>query len=189
MAILYLMIKKGAEKWVKYVQNVYNDQREDMPQVMHEILTLEVESTIKLMKSGKATGPDDIRIEALMALSEDNTDLITNLCDITHNSGYIPIEMRKSVFLPSPKKPKPQNCTDFRTISLMSHVTNLLLKIIQIRIKDMIDKQISKLKTGFRPGKGTREGIFNIRTVCERVNEMGKDIYICFIDYSKHLTR
>jgi len=146
MAILYLMIKKGAEKWVKYVQNVYNDQREDMPQVMHEILTLEVESTIKLMKSGKATGPDDIRIEALMALSEDNTDLITNLCNIIYNSGYIPMEMRKSLFLPIPKKPKAQNCTDF-TKSLMSHVTKLLLKIIQIRIKDRIEtKRLANCK-------------------------------------------
>ena len=98
------------------------------------------------MKSEKAIRPDDIPIEALMALSEDNTDLITNLCNIIYNSGYIPMEMRKSVFLQIPKKPKAQNCTDFRTISLMSHVTKLLLKIIQIRIKDRIDEEVSKLQ-------------------------------------------
>jgi len=45
------------------------------------------------MKSGKAIGLDDIPIEAFMALSEDNTDLITNLCNIIYNSGYIPMEM------------------------------------------------------------------------------------------------
>jgi len=97
------------------------------------------------MKSGKAIGLDDIPIEAFMALSEDNTDLITNLCNIIYNSGYIPMEMRKSLFLPIPKKPKAQNCTDF-TKSLMSHVTKLLLKIIQIRIKDRIDEEVSKLQ-------------------------------------------
>ena len=120
-----------------------------------------------------------------MALSEDNTDLITNLCNIIYNSGYIPMEMRESIFFQFPKNQKDQNCADFRTTSLMSHVTKLLLKIIQIRIKYRRDKEISKLQSGFRPGKGTREGIFNIRTVCERAIEMGKGIYICFIDYSK----
>ena len=137
------------------------------------------------MKSGKTTGPEDIPIEALMALSEDNTDLLTNLCNTIYNSGYIPMEMRKSIFLPIPKKLKAQNCTDFRTTSLRSHVTKLLLKIIQIRLKDRIEKEISTLQSGFRPGKGTREGIFNIRTICERAIEVGKDIHICFIDYAK----
>ena len=137
------------------------------------------------MKSGKASGLDDIPIEALIALSEDNIELITNLCNTIYNSGYIPMEIRKSIFLPIPEKPKAQNCTDFRTISLMSHVTKLLLKIIQIRIKDRIDKEISKLQSGFTPARGTREGIFNIRTICERAIEVGKDVYICFVDYSK----
>ena len=98
------------------MQDLYHDQREDIPQFMqstgHEILKAEVESTIKLLKCGKAIGPDDIPIEALMALSEDNTDLITNLCNIIYNYGYMPMEMRKSIFLPIPKKPKAQNCAD-----------------------------------------------------------------------------
>ena len=96
----------------------------------HKVFEAEVESTIKFMKFGKVIGPDDIPIEALMALSEDNTDLILNLCNIICNSGYIPMEMSKSIFVLIPKKPKAQNCTDFRTIILMSHATNLLLKII-----------------------------------------------------------
>ena len=61
------------------------------------------------------------------------------------------MEMRKSIFLPIPKKPKTQNCTDFRTISSMSHITRLLLKIIQIRIKDR--QRDYKLQNGFGPGK------------------------------------
>ena len=89
------------------------------------------------------------------------------------------------MFLPIPKKPTVQKCTDFRIISLMSHVIKVLLKIIQIRITDRIDKKISILQSGFRPEKGTRKGIFNIRTVCERATEMGKDICIRFIDCSE----
>ena len=76
--------------------------------------------------------------------------------------------MKQSIFVTLPKKPKAQNCTEFRTVSLMSHVTKLLLKVIQQRITDKIDKEVSRLQSGFRPGTGTREGIFNLRTICER---------------------
>ena len=58
------------------------------------------------MKCGKAIGPGDIPIEDLMALSEDNSDLITNLFNIIYNFGYIPMEMRKSIFFQFPRNQK-----------------------------------------------------------------------------------
>ena len=50
---------------------------------------------------------------------------------------------------------------------------------------DKIDKEVSRLQSGFRPGTGTREGIFNLRTICERATDVQKDVYICFIDCTK----
>ena len=61
----------------------------------------------------------------------------------------------------------------------MSHVTKLLLKIIQQRMANKIDKEVSRLQSGFRPGTGTREGIFNLQTICERATDVQKDVYIC----------
>ena len=80
-------------------------------------------------------------------------------------------------------------CTEFRTISLMSHVTKLLVKIIQQRMANKIDKEVSRLQSGFRPGTGTREGKFNLRTICEGATDIQKDVYICFIDYTKAFNR
>ena len=80
-------------------------------------------------------------------------------------------------------------CTEFRTISLMSHVTKLLLKIIQQRMANKIDNEVSRLQSGFRPGTGTREGIFNLRSICERATDVQKDVYICVIDYTKAFDR
>ena len=71
----------------------------------------------------------------------------------------------------------------------MSHVTKLLLKIIQQRMAYKIDKEMGKLQSGFRPGTGTREGTFNLRTICERATDVQKDVYICFIDYTKAFDR
>ena len=97
--------------------------------------------------------------------------------------------MKKSTFIPIPKKVKAVNCTDFRTISLMSHVTKILLKIILHRNSAVIDREIGENQSGFRKGKGTREGIFSIRTINERYLEKQKDVYICFIDYEKAFDR
>ena len=67
----------------------------------------------------------------------------------------------------------------------MSHVSKLLLKIIQQRIGNKIDKECSNLQSGFPPGIGTREGVFNIRTILEGKVDVQQDVYICFIDYTK----
>ena len=75
------------------------------------------------MKNGKATGPEDLPAEELKSLDDHNIDIITTLCNITYNTGYIPTEMKQSIFVPIPKKSKAQNCNEYRTISLMGHVT------------------------------------------------------------------
>jgi len=71
----------------------------------------------------------------------------------------------------------------------MSHMTKLLFKLIQQRIVDRIDKEVSQQHGAFWPGKGAREGIFNLRTICGRYIDVQKDIYICFIDYNRAFNR
>ena len=182
-----------AARWVEYITELYDDNREEMPQFTvtsgESIMKEEVTKALKAMKNGKAPGPDELSTEALKAIDEYNIDIITDLCNTIYNSGFIPVDMKQSIFVTLPKKPKAQNCTEFRTISLMSHVTKLLLKVIQQRITDKIDNEVSRLQSGFRPGTGTREGIFNLRTICERAIDVQKDVYICFIDYTKAFDR
>ena len=149
------------------------------------ILKEEVEKAMQSMKRGKATGSDDISTEVLGALDDQNIDVITNLCNIIYNSGVTPNDLKQSIFITLLKKSKAQSCTEYITISLMSHITKLLLKVIEQRIVKKIDNEISRLQSGFRTGSGTREGIFNLRTVCEQAINLGKDVYICFIDYTK----
>ena len=141
--------EKIAERWVEYIKELYNDNREPMPQFTtatgQNILKEEVENVTYLMKNGNATDPDDLAAEALKSLDEHNIDIITTLCNIIYNTGYTPTEMKQSIFVPIPKKPKAQNCNEYRTISLMSHVTKLLLKIIQVR-KQLLIKRLVNCK-------------------------------------------
>ena len=107
------------------------------------------------------------------------------------NTRVIPNDLKQSVFVKIPNKPKAVECTEYRTICLMSHVTKLLLRILMDRNEAIFEREISKGQTGFRSGLGTREGIFNIRGVLEKMIAINKDIdlYICFIDYQKAFDR
>ena len=184
-----------AARWVEYITELYEDHREQMPKFEvtsgTSIMKDEIQKALKSMKDGKATGPDESPAEALNALDGQHIEIITSLCNIIYNSGMIPTEMKHSVFITLSKKPKAMICTEFRTISLMSHVTKILLKIIQQRMANKIDKEVSRLQSGFQPGTGTgtREGICSLRTICERATDVQKDVYICFIDYTKSFDR
>ena len=173
---------------MEYITELYEDHRKQMLRFEvtsgASIIKEEIQKPLKSMKDGKATGPDELPAEALKVLDEHNIEIITSLCNIIYNSGMIPTEVKHSVFMTLPKKSKAMICTEFRTISLMSHVTKLLLKIIQQRMAKKIDKEVSRIQSGFRTGTGTREGKFNLRTICERATDVQKGVYICFIDYT-----
>ena len=93
--------------------------------------------------------------------------------------------MLQSIFITLPKKSGTIECKNHRTISLMSHVTKIILKVELNRVKESIRETLSKEQFGYRPGKGTRNAIFCLRTLTEKCIDKQKDLYICFIDYVK----
>ena len=120
---------------MEYITELYEDHGEQMPKFEvtsgASIMKKEIQKALKSMKDGKATGLDELPTEALKVLDIHNIEIITSLSNIIYNSGMIPTEMKHSVFITLPRKPKALIFTEFRTISLMSHVTKLLLKIIE----------------------------------------------------------
>ena len=80
-------------------------------------------------------------------------------------------------------------CADHRTISLISHASKILLKIINNRIQAKADMILSKTQFGFRKGCGTREAIGVMRAICERSLEYGNEVFICFVDFEKAFDR
>ena len=81
----------------------------------------------------------------LSAPDDQNIDAITNLCNIIYNSGVIPTDMEHSIFITLPKMSKAQSCTEYKTISLMSHITKSLLKVVVERRVKKIDIEVSRL--------------------------------------------
>ena len=99
---------------------------------------------------------------------------------------YIPEDLKTSVFILLPKKKqKAVECSDYRTITLMCHTLKLLLTVVLKRITNKIDKEVGCEQAGFRKNSGKREAIFCMKVITEKYLEMGKELYACFIDFSK----
>ena len=99
-----------------------------------------------------------------------------------------PQDWKRSVFIPIPKKGNAKECSNYCTIALISHVSKVMLKILQARLQQYVNHELPHVPAGFRKGKGTRDQIANICWIIEKVREFQKNIYFCFIDYSKPLT-
>ena len=78
-----------------------------------------------------------------------------------------------------------KECSNYHTIVFISHVSKVILKILQARLQQHVNQELSDVQAGFRKGRGPRDQIANIRWIMEKAREFQKNIYFCFIDYTK----
>ena len=90
-----------------------------------------------------------------------------------------------SVFIPIPEKGNAKECSNYRTIALISHTSKVMLTILQARLQQYVNRELPEVQAGFRKGKGTRDQIVNICWIIEKAREFQKNIYFYFIDYAK----
>ena len=96
-----------------------------------------------------------------------------------------PQDWKRAVFIPIPKKGKAKECSNYHTIALISHASEIMLKILQARLQQYMNREFPDVQAGFRKGRGTRDQIANICWITEKAREFQKNIYFCFIDYTK----
>ena len=88
-------------------------------------------------------------------------------------------------FLSNPKERQCQRMLNYCTSAPISHTNKVMLKILQARLQQDVNHELSDVQAGFRKGRGTRHQIANIRWIIEKAREFQKNIYFCFIDYAK----
>ena len=93
--------------------------------------------------------------------------------------------LEKVSFYSNPKVRKCKECSNYRTIALISHVSKVMLKILQARLQQYVNHELPDVPAGFRKGRGIRDQTANIRWILEKARESQKNIYFCFIDYAK----
>ena len=108
---------------------------------VYMISSEETETVIKELPKGKACGSDNIAAELLQSMREKGMEIMSRLINKIYESGQIPEDFRKSIFVPVPKVNRAQECSDFRTIALISHASKVLLHLVKRRITPIVDKR------------------------------------------------
>ena len=100
-------------------------------------------------------------------------------------SNYYSFILKRSVFIPIPKKGNAKECSNYRTIALISHASKVMLKILQARLQQYVNLEFPHVQAGFRKGRGIKDQIASIRWIIEKAKEFQKNIHFWFIDYAK----
>ena len=95
-----------------------------------------------------------------------------------------PQDWERSVFISIPKKGNAKECSNYCTIALISHASKVMLKILQARLQQYVNRELPDVQAGFRKGRGTRDQIADIHCIIKKAREFQKNIYFCFIDYT-----
>ena len=88
-------------------------------------------------------------------------------------------------FHSNPKKGNVRECSNYSTTALISHARKVMLKILQARLHQYVNRELPDVQAGFRKGRGTRDQIASFRWVIDKAREFWKNIHFCFIDYAK----
>nr|CAH8843517.1 unnamed protein product [Trichobilharzia regenti] len=146
----------------------------------------EVLNAIKLLKAGKAAGPDGIPPEALKADPETTADMLTPLLQKVWKEGKVPTDWRKGYLVKLPKKGDLGLCKNWRGIMLLSTPSKILSRIILERLKDALETELRPEQAGFRKGKSCTDQIATLRIIItEQSMEWRSNLYLNFIDFEK----
>ena len=94
-------------------------------------------------------------------------------------------KMEKVSFHSNPKESNAKQCSNYCTTALISHATRVMLKILQARLQQYMNRELPDVQTGFRKGRGTRDQIVNIHWIIGKARGFQKKIYFCLIDSAK----
>ena len=182
--------QKILERSQEYISTLYDEAIGEIPRISNDtklspFTRTEIDYALMGMPRRKIPGPDGITTEMLVAAGGTEVTEITNLANMMYSEVRFREQMYKSIFITIPKVKGTAKCEKHRTISLMSHVTKLVLRVIMNRIRGRTLSEISEVQYGFMLDRGTRNVIFVLRRIVERMIEKQKDVYVCFINYSK----
>ena len=139
-----------------------------------DILECEVKWALGSITMNKASGGDGIPVELLQILKDDAVKVLHSICQQIWKTQLWPQDWKRSVFIPVPKKGNAKECSNYHTISLISHASKVMLKILQARLQQYVNREIPDVQAGFRKGRGTRDQIANILWIIKKAKSSRK---------------
>ena len=128
----------------------------------------------------KASGGDVIPVELFQILKDDAVKVLHSICQPIWKTQQWPQDWKRSVFIPIPKKGNAKECSNYCTIALISHASKVMLKILQARLQQYVNREFPDVQAGFRKGRGTRDQIVNIRWIIKKAKIPEKHLFLLY---------
>ena len=131
-------------------------------------LECEVKCALERITMNKASGGDGIPVELFQILKDDAVKVLHTICQQIWKTQQWPQDWKRSVFLPIPQKGNAKECSNYRTVALISHASKDMLKIFQASLHQYLNRELPDVQVGFRNGRGTRDQIASISWIIEK---------------------
>ena len=159
------------KRWQEYTEELYRkdlhnpDNHDGMITPIHlerDILECEVNWALESITTNKASVGDGILVKLFQILKDDAVKEMHSICQQIWKTQHWPYDWKRSAFFPVTKKVNAKECSNYHTIALISHTSKIMLKILQARLQQYVNRELPDVQAGFRKGRGTRDLIANI---------------------------
>ena len=125
----------------------------------------------------KPSGGDGIPAELFQILKDDAMKVLHSICQQIWKTQQWPQNWERSVFIPIPKKGNAKECSNYHKVVLISHASNVMLKILQARLQQYMNRELPDVPAGFKRGRRTKDQIASICWITEEAREFQKYTY------------
>ena len=181
------------KRWQEYIEELYKKDLHDpdnhdgvITHLEPDILGCEVKQALGSITMNKASGGDGIPVELFQILKDDAVKVLHSTCQQIWKTQHWPQDWKRSVFIPIPKKGSAEECSNFRTIAL--YASKIMLKILQTRLQQYVNRDLTDVRDGFRKGRGTRDQIATSTGSSKKQESSRKTSISAFLTMRKTLT-
>ena len=158
------IVRRGGKNTQNYTKKDLHDPDNHDGVITHlepDILEYEVKQALGSINTNKASGGDGIPVELFQILKDDAVKVLHSVCQHIWKTQQWPQDQKMSVFIPILKKGNAKECSNYCTIAPISHVSKVMVKILQARLQQYMNRELPDVQAGFRKGRGTRDQIAN----------------------------
>ena len=175
------------KRWQEYTEELYKKGLHNLDNydgvITHlepDILEYKVKWALESITTNKASGGDGIPVGLFQILKDDAVKVLHSICQQIWNTQQWPQYQKRSVFIPIPKKGNEKECSNYRTIALISHASKVMLKILQAKLRQYMNRELADVQAGFRKGRGTRDQIANIHWIMVKQENPSKHLFLLY---------
>ena len=171
-------------RWQKYTEGLYKKDLHDsgnhndvITHLKPDILECEVKWALGSITANKASGGAGIPVELFQILKYDAVKVLQSICQQIRKTQQWPQDWKRSDFIPIAKKGKAKECSNYHITALISYAREVMCEILQARLQQYMNLELSDVQAGFRKGRGTRDQIANICWIIKKAREFQRNIY------------